>query len=138
MASLFGLALSSEAKADSIIIPKIDLRAPVGNILDNGPMWVWNARPNENRTVWIAGHRTTHSRPFYNLDKLNNGDKIFVKVNGNAYRYTVIRKTVIPSSYNYKSRLGDRLLLTACARSDGSPTSAKFRIAVFAKPDINE
>ena len=129
------MALSGPAFAGQIIIPKIGLKDRVGMVLDAGPQWQWNARPGQNRSVWIAGHRTTHTHPFLYIDKLDKGDKIYVKNDGKTFRYVVTARRVVPATYSYIPRQADTLMLSACARWDGSPTSANFRIVVFAKLD---
>ncbi len=40
--------------------------------------WSGSARPGENGNVVLAGHRTTKTRPFLNLDRLTKGDLIYV------------------------------------------------------------
>jgi len=129
------MALPSLSFASQITVPAIGLHSSVGNVLDNGPMWVWHSRPGDGRTLWIAGHRTTHSHPFYSIDKLKKGDKIYVKDGGKAFRYVVTASRVVPASYRYVPRQTESLMLSACARWDGTPTSANYRIVVFAKLD---
>jgi LPXTG-site transpeptidase (sortase) family protein len=131
------MTLVGSASAGQIIIPKIGLKDRVGMNLDAGPQWVWNARPGMNRSVWIAGHRTTHTHPFLKIDKLQKGDKIYVKNDGKMFRYVVTASRVVPSTYSYHPRQAESLMLSACARWDGTPTSAAFRIVVFAKPDVS-
>lgn len=40
--------------------------------------WSGTATPGENGNVVLAGHRTTKTKPFLNLDKLKNGDIIYI------------------------------------------------------------
>src|SRR5581483_1272841 len=56
-----------------IEIPRIGLDAPLGVVpnLDRGPgFYPDTSRPGDGRTVAIAGHRTTHTRPFWALNEL--------------------------------------------------------------------
>ncbi len=129
------MTLSGSALAGQIIIPAIGLKDRVGMELNAGPQWVWNARPGMNRTVWIAGHRTTHSHPFLYLNKLEKGNKIYVRNDGKVFRYVVTSSRVVPSTYRYIPRQAESLMLSACARWDGTPTSANYRLVVFAKLD---
>lgn len=63
-------------------IPAIGLfeqvRAGVSlDVLDQGVgHWAGTAQPGQNGNVVLAGHRTTFSQPFNNLDRLSEGDVI--------------------------------------------------------------
>lgn len=49
------------------------------SVIDRGVAhWSGTARPGEYGNVVLAGHRTTKTRPFRDLDRLDNGDLIFV------------------------------------------------------------
>ncbi|HSF87118.1 MAG TPA: class E sortase [Acidimicrobiia bacterium] len=89
------VASSSRARADHpvqsvghlvgrIRIPDIGLdtavRAGVAiEVIDQGPAhWVGTAQPGETGNVVIAGHRTTHSAPFRQLDQLEPGSLIYL------------------------------------------------------------
>jgi hypothetical protein len=68
-----GLALAGPATAATLYIPRIGLFTEVNTrSIDAGPM----AYFRDADTVAIAGHRTTHSRPFYNLERLRKGDLV--------------------------------------------------------------
>jgi sortase A len=54
--------------------------------------------PGQRGNAAIAGHRTTHGRPFYNLQELTVGDPIIVTTVQGTFRYTVIRSEVVPPS----------------------------------------
>lgn len=68
----------------SIRIPHIGLDAPVRSgvslsVIDLGPAhWVGTATPGGAGNVVIAGHRTTHSAPFRDLDRLQPGDLVYL------------------------------------------------------------
>lgn len=48
-------------------------------VIDQGPAhWVGTASPGRLGNVVLAGHRTTHSRPFYALDRLEYGDLVYL------------------------------------------------------------
>lgn len=108
-------------------------------VLNDGPaFWPITGRPGDGDTIAIAGHRTTYTAPFYSLDKLEPGNRIYIRYQGNMYAYEV-KKTVVEPATNLHiaDAVGyERLLLTACARADGSPTSLDYRIVVWAKPII--
>ncbi len=73
--------------------------------------------PGQIGNAAIAGHRTTHGAPFYNLDALAPGDKILVQTLAGTYTYVVSRKpfTVKPTAYYVVANTKDaQLTLTSC------------------------
>jgi len=59
---------------DEIIRAGMDL-----DVIDQGPAhWVGTASPGDQGNVVLAGHRTTHTRPFHDLDRLAARDLIYV------------------------------------------------------------
>lgn len=125
------------AQAALINIPAIHVRDQVTMNVNAGPAW-WPAtgRPGDGDTVAIAGHRTTHTRPFHDLDKLRPGDRIYVRYGGHTHAYVMTSRRIISgSNLHIADGVGhERLLLTACARRDGSPTSLNYRIVIYALP----
>lgn len=120
-----------------INIPALDIKQDVTMVLDDGPaFWNRTGRPGDGDTIAIAGHRTTHTAPFYSIDKLEPGNRIYVRYQGKVYTYEVRKSQVHPSSnLHIADAVGyERLLLTACATADGSPTSLDYRIVVYAAP----
>lgn len=109
-------------------IPRLHLRVSVGTDIDRGPAW-WprTGRPGEGDTVAVAGHRTTHTRPFYNLDRLKTGDAIWLS----RVRYTVTGRRILSSKNLHiaDARGYEVLLLSACHPK----YSAKQRIVVYAR-----
>lgn len=65
-------------------IPSINLFEPVRagvarSVLDQGVgQWAGTSEPGTDGNVVLAGHRTTWSRPFYDLDDLRKGDVIYM------------------------------------------------------------
>lgn len=121
----------------TISIPAIGVRENVSMELNAGPaFWPITGRPGDGDTVAIAGHRTTYTAPFYALDKLSPGNMIYIKYQDKTYAYEVTKIVVEPATnLHIADAVGyERLLLTACARADGSPTSLDYRIVVLAKP----
>jgi sortase A len=57
--------------------------------IDRGPShWPGTAMPGEPGNVVVAGHRVTHSRPFYDLDRLQPGDPLVFTLNdGTRWTY---------------------------------------------------
>lgn len=133
------LAVAAPAASSNgarISIPRIGLSAPIGQDLNDGPMW-WphTGRPGRGTTVAIAGHRTTYTRPFNGLNRLQIGDKIRVLYGGSTFQYRV-KKVYVRSAKDlliaYPTDY-ERLILTACSNPDGTPTSLSYRIVVWAK-----
>ena len=83
----------------------------------------------------IAGHRTTYGAPFRNVDKLDPGDRIELRMPYGRFTYRVERtKIVPPTELSVTDRVAhDRLVLSAC-----HPLySAAQRIIVFARLDAS-
>ena len=116
-------------------IPRLHLKSRVfpAAELNLGPAW-WpvTGRPGGGDTVAIAGHRTTHTHPFYYLERLRPGDVVYVSYRGHAYRYRVTERRVLPSTDQHMAdAVGhERLLLSACTPRG----SAAFRLVVEARP----
>jgi len=128
------------AQAARINIPAIHVQDKVTMNVNAGPAW-WpvTGRPGSGDTVAIAGHRTTHTRPFHDLDKLRPGDRIYVRYSGHTYVYVMTsRRIVSVNNLHIADGLGyERLILSACAKRDGTPTSASYRIVIYALPKEN-
>jgi hypothetical protein len=121
--AFLGLALASPGQAAprfSLVIPRIGLYTQTAQSLDGGP-WLYY---RDRDTVAIAGHRTTHTRPFAGLPRLRPGDRIFL----NGYRFIVRRAAVVRPSetwvLNYRG-----LVLSACTPAG----SAAYRYVIFAE-----
>jgi sortase A len=119
----------------SLWIPRLHLRSRIfaPSQLDSGPAW-WpiTGRPGGGDTIAVAGHRTTHSRPFYFLERLQRGDTIQIVYRGRTYGYRVSRTRVISAkNLHIADAVGhERVLLTACTPRG----SAKFRLVIEALP----
>lgn len=86
-------------------IPSIGLSQPFFEgvsltAIDRGPShWPGTAMPGELGNVVIAGHRTTRTRPFWDLDLVQPGaELIFTMTNGNRYVYTLDYMEVVDGS----------------------------------------
>jgi sortase A len=67
--------------------------------------------------VGIAGHRTTYLAPFYDLDRLSEGDDIVLRTPRGTFTYDITRVFVIPSEGSGKVLTQTRqptLVLTTC------------------------
>lgn len=118
-----------------ITIPRLKVKSRLfaPSQLDRGPSW-WKVtgRPGGGDTVAIAGHRTTHTKPFYFLERLQRGDRVFVSYRGRTYRYRVVSSRVVSGDdLHIADAVGyERLLLTTCTPRG----SARWRLVVSALP----
>lgn len=78
-----------------IVIPKLGIDAPMREgvdmtTLDLGPgYWPGSAQPGRNGNLVVAGHRTSHTKPFRYIDQLDSGDEVLFDVDGVQYRYVM-------------------------------------------------
>jgi sortase A len=123
--------------AGRIRIPAIGVKYVVvdgtdGTSLRKGPgFFPQNPYPGARGTVAIAGHRTTYSAPFRNVDDLDRGDRIHVDMPYGRFTYAVERTRIVKPSalWVLRRQSYDRLILSAC-----HPLySAAERIVVFAR-----
>ena len=130
---------SEPVRPSSLWIPRLHLRSRIlaSSHLNRGPAW-WpiTGRPGGGDTIALAGHRTTHSRPFYFLERLQRGDRIHIAYRGRSYVYRVSRSRVLSSAnLHIADAVGhERLLLSACTPRG----SAEFRLVVEALPERRE
>lgn len=89
----------------TIEIPALDLVADLQRgitltAIDRGPGW-WpgTAMPGELGNVVVAGHRTTHSRPFRHLDALEPGDRVIFTTDAGRSTYEVRGVIVVPGDW---------------------------------------
>lgn len=88
--------------------------------------------PGSRKTIAIAGHRTTHHRPFRHLDQLKAGDRIAITMwNGARFQYEVMGSRVVGfDAWDILANKGyEKLVLTTCH----PPGSDTRRLAVFAR-----
>jgi len=97
------------------------------DVLRAGPgLYPSTPLPGQPGNVAIAGHRTTHGAPFFDIDKLQPGDEISIDTVDGTYIYTVEgqpgfdggligHRIVAPEDVEVIMDQGDdRLTLTAC------------------------
>jgi sortase A len=100
--------------------------------LEKGPgHYPDTALPGQDRTIGIAGHRTTYLAPFRSIADIDNGERVTLKMPYGVFTYEVVRtKVVEPTQTEIVDDVGHELLvLTACH----PPYSAAQRYAVFAR-----
>lgn len=118
-------------------IPKIGLVHTIYEgvsltVVDHGPgHWPGTPMPGGFGNSVFAGHRTTNSRPFRNIDQLVPGDEILFRTDQGAFTYRVTETTVVPwdGVWIIDQHPGRTLTLFACH----PPGSAAFRFVVFAE-----
>lgn len=103
-----------------------------GSSLRRGPgHYPGTPLPGATGTVAVAGHRTTYGAPFRRVDRLEQGDRIELRMPYGRFVYRVERTRIVPPTAVWvTNRVGyDRLILSAC-----HPLySAAKRIVVFAR-----
>ena len=117
-----GPASSAPAQAGAaprLQIPRLQLDLRLGSSLDLGPQLYYQ----DEDTVAIAGHRTTHTHPFLRLPSLKPGDEIRL----GQSRYLVKRSRIVRPSELWVLRYKG-LVLSACHPAG----SSKYRYIVFA------
>lgn len=82
-------------------IPAIKLETPIyqgvsDKVVENGPgLWPGTPIPGGPGNSVFAGHRTTHTHPFMDLDHLDEGDRIITSVGANKTTYKVFKASVV-------------------------------------------
>lgn len=84
-----------------IRIPKIGLVDPVYEgvtltVIDKGPgHWPGSAMPGQLGNAVFAGHRTTKTKPFRNVDQLVAGDEIIFTTAAGTFTYRMTRQEIV-------------------------------------------
>jgi sortase A len=119
-------------RADAIGLDEVVVHGTEGGTLRSGPgHYPGTSLPGARGTVAIAGHRSTYGAPFRDVDELERGDRIELRMPYGLFTYRVERTRIVaPTALWVTRRVAyDRLVLTAC-----HPLySAAERIVVFAR-----
>jgi LPXTG-site transpeptidase (sortase) family protein len=73
--------------------------------------------PGEGGVVGIAGHRTTYEAPFRDVNELQAGDRIVLRMPYGRFTYEVTDHRIVPADYGQAfapTGAGERLVLSAC------------------------
>lgn len=114
-----------------LYIPKIDINLPyaVGGpeVMEHGAWWrkPENGNPKDSGNFVLSAHRfimgmtpqqTLRKSPFYNINRLDIGDKIIVDYNGKRYEYLISEKhSVKPEAVEIEQRTAQpQLTLYSC------------------------
>ena len=130
-----------------LYIPKIDVNLPYATgsetVMEKGAWWRRpdNGNPADGGNFVLSAHRfimgltpqqTLRKSPFYNIDKLEIGDKISIDYSGKRYKYTISKIfAVAPDAVEIEQRT-DRPQLTLYSCTLGG--SADGREVIVAKP----
>ena len=57
--------------------------------------YVGTAGPGQVGNFAVAGHRTTYGRPFHDIDRLEDGDRVVVETAGTVYVYEVTSREIV-------------------------------------------
>ena len=115
--------LSENSIFGIIEIPKINIYYPVFSFLSEenlkvSPCKLYGTNLNENTNICIAGHNYNNDMFFSNIDKLQNGDEIYIyNNNGFKYIYKVFEKYEVKENdlspiYNYNKNKKTLTLIT--------------------------
>ena len=130
-----------------LYIPKIDVNLPYATgsetVMEKGAWWRQpdNGNPADGGNFVLSAHRfimgltpqqTLRKSPFYNINKLEIGDKISIDYSGKRYEYTISKIfAVAPDAVEIEQRT-DRPQLTLYSCTLGG--SADGREVIVAKP----
>jgi sortase A len=91
--------------------------------------------PGQLGNAAIAGHRTTHGKPFYRLNELGPGDDILIDTTYGHFRYRVTQQLVVPpTEVSVVGPTADaELTLTTC----NPRFSARQRLVIHARLVVN-
>lgn len=127
-------AVTPRVSLGTIEIPKIGVRVAMYEgvaltVLDGGPgHWPGTALPGHRGNVVIAGHRTSHARPFRHIDLLVPGDEVIFTTPEGRFVYHVIGTEVVKPTAMYI--LDQPATSTATLFACHPPGSTKQRIVV--------
>lgn len=114
-----------------LYIPKIDINLPYASggaeTMEHGAWWrkPENGNPKDGGNFVLSAHRfimgltpqqTLRKSPFYNINRLDIGDKIIVDYNGKRYEYLISEKrSVKPEAVEIEQRTAQpQLTLYSC------------------------
>ena len=84
-----------------ISIPSIGVTAPLHLGIGDAPLakgfglWPKTALPGNVGNTVIAGHRTSHTRPLFKIDKIALGDAIYFYTSTGVAKYEVTKRQIV-------------------------------------------
>jgi sortase A len=118
-----------------IAIPRLGVDEPLHEgmsltMINRGPShWPGSALPGQVGNMVIAGHRTTYSRPFYDLDLVQPGDEMVIHHDGVTYTYVADRTEIVDDAAMWI--IDQSYGFTATTFACHPKGSARQRIVVF-------
>jgi sortase A len=98
-------APTPEVVLGQLSLPSLGVTEPLGEgvtltAVDRGPgHWPGTAMPGQVGNVVVAGHRTTNSRPFHDLDLMVPGDPLtFTMPDGTTWNYRLTATEIVESN----------------------------------------
>lgn len=133
-------APTPEVVHGTVSLPTIGVEQPLGEgvtltAIDRGPShWPGTAMPGQVGNVVVAGHRVTHTRPFYDLDRLAVGDPLVFTMNdGTTWTYVLTGTEVVgPDAMHIVDQTSERTATLFACHPKGSAAQrivAHFRLA---------
>ncbi len=133
----FHRSQSSGVDIGGIRIPAIGVDEVVRSgvslsVIDRGVAhWAGTVTPGDDGNVVLAGHRTTHSQPFHDLDRLEPGDLVYLEdPEGFEVMYRVRETFIVDPGDLWITYDRDEPMLTMFACHPKG--SSRFRIVVTA------
>jgi sortase A len=99
-------------------------------VINRGPShWPGTAKPGQVGNMVMAGHRTTYSRPFHDLDLVQPGDEMVIDYEGETFTYVATHTEIVGADALW---IADQsYAFTATTFACHPKGSARQRIAVF-------
>jgi sortase A len=103
--------------------------------IDRGPShWPGTAMPGRLGNVVVAGHRTTHTQPFHDLDRLAPGDPLVFRMSdGSVWTYELTSTEIVgPDAMHIVDQAPEHTATLFACHPKGSATQrivAHFRLA---------
>jgi sortase A len=134
----YRLGLGEGDAVGRLRIPRLDLSMIVVNGTESATLKKGPARhkatflPGEGKLIYIAGHRTTYSAPFSDIDKLEPGDRVRIELPYATVEYTIRGHRIVEAHQLsvLRSRGREELALQAC----WPRFFASHRYIVYARP----
>jgi sortase A len=125
-------AATPEIRLGQLEIPKIALDQPLFagvtlTAVNRGPgHWPGSAVPGQLGNVVVAGHRTTYTRPFHDLDLLAPGDELIFTTEAGRFVYVLERTEIVtPDRMDIVSQRYEKTATLFACHPKGS---ARYRI----------
>ena len=118
----YRLALQEGDAIGRLKIPKLNLSMIVVNGTDSSTLKKGPARhrrtflPGEGKLIYIAGHRTTYSAPFSDIDDLRRGDRVLLELPYATFEYRIRSHRIVEAHQVsvLRSRGREEVALQAC------------------------